>query len=184
VSSSDAPGASSTESVVKPLSPAGENAVDNSGKSASIEKITALATPSVHQRCARHQRTRSRYHAMMCAGRSGRSCGFKKYAAIIGVSVRATSNEQSTATTTVKLNGLKNSPPIPLMNATGTNTAQIVNVVATTARPISIAASIAASLGFLPMRKWRTMFSTSTIASSTKMPTTRDSASSVKIFSV
>ena len=117
-------------------------------------------------------------------GRSGRSCGFKKYAAIIGVNVRATSSEHSTATTTVKLNGPKNSPAMPLMNATGTNTAQIVSVVATTARPISIAASMAASFGFLPMRKCRTMFSTSTIASSTRMPTTSDSASSVKMFSV
>ena len=60
---------------------------------------------------------------MMRDGRSGRSCGFRKYAAIIGVSVRATSSENSTATTTVKLNGPKNSPAMPLMNATGTNTA-------------------------------------------------------------
>ena len=42
--------------------------------------------------------------------RSGRWCGRRKYAAIIGVSVRATSSENSTATTTVKPNGPKNSP--------------------------------------------------------------------------
>ena len=100
------------------------------------------------------------------------------------MSVRATSSENSTATVTVKPNGRKNSPAMPPMNATGMNTAQIVSVVATTARPISIAASIAASRGFLPMRKCRTMFSTSTIASSTRMPTTSVSASSVRMFSV
>ena len=46
------------------------------------------------------------------------------------------------------------------------------------------AATVAASTGFLPMRRCRTMFSTSTIASSTRMPTTSDSASSVRMFSV
>ena len=112
------------------------------------------------------------------------SCGFRKYAAIIGVSVRATSSENSTATVTVKPKGRKNSPGMPPMNATGMNTAHIVSVVATTARPISIAASVAASQRRLALRKWRTMFSTSTIASSTSMPTTSVSASSVSMFSV
>ncbi len=65
------------------------------------------------------------------------------------------------------------------MKAVGRNTAIRVNVVAITARPISSAASIAAWYGVLPMRRWRTMFSTSTIASSTRMPTTSDSASKV-----
>ncbi len=65
------------------------------------------------------------------------------------------------------------------MNAVGRNTAISVKVVAITARPISSAASIAAWKGFLPMRRWRMMFSISTIASSTRMPTTSDRASSV-----
>ena len=115
---------------------------------------------------------------------TGRSWGRRKYAAIIGVNVRATSSENSTATVTVKPNGAKNCPAIPLMKATGMNTAQIVNDVATTARPISIAASVAACFGFLPWRRWRTMFSTSTIASSTRMPTTSVNASIVRMFSV
>ena len=65
------------------------------------------------------------------------------------------------------------------MNAVGRNTATKVKVVAITANPISSAASIAAWYGVFPMRRWRTMFSTSTIASSTRMPTTSDSASKV-----
>ena len=51
-----------------------------------------------------------------------------------------------------------------------------------TARPISSAASVAACLGGLPMARWRSMFSTSTMASSTRMPTTTASASSVIMF--
>ena len=65
------------------------------------------------------------------------------------------------------------------MKAVGKNTAIKVKVVAITASPISSAASMAAWYGDLPMRKWRTMFSTSTMASSTKMPTTSDKASRV-----
>src|SRR6185369_8993006 len=78
--------------------------------------------------------------------------------AIIGVSMRATSSENSTAMVAVKAKGLKNWPGMPSMKATGTNTAHSVNVVATTARPISMAASLAACKGGLPMRRWRTMF--------------------------
>jgi len=73
---------------------------------------------------------------------------------------------------------------MPGMKATGTNTAARVSEVAITALPISPAASRAASSGGLPMRRWRTMFSISTIASSTRMPTTTDSASSVMMLRV
>lgn len=68
------------------------------------------------------------------------------------------------------------------MNATGTNTAASVSEVAMTAVPISPHGPRAASIGGLPMRRWRTMFSISTMASSTRMPTTTDSASSVIRF--
>ena len=53
----------------------------------------------------------------------------------------------------------------------------MVSVMATTASPISSAASTAAFQADLPMRMWRTMFSISTIASSTRMPVTRVIAS-------
>ena len=83
----------------------------------------------------------------------------------------------------VQPNSRKNLPAMPGMKATGTNTAASVAEVAITAVPISSAASRAASRGVLPMPRWRTMFSISTIASSTRMPTTTDSASSVMMFS-
>ena len=101
------------------------------------------------------------------------------YAAIMGVSMRATTSEANTASAAVQPNCLKNLPAMPLMKAVGKNTAISVKVVAMTARPISSAASSAACRGVLPMRRWRSMFSTSTMASSTKMPITSDNASSV-----
>ena len=62
----------------------------------------------------------------------------------IGSSVKLTNSDTTTATATVMPNGKKNLPTMPFMNATGTNTAQIANVVAITARPISSVPTCAA----------------------------------------
>src|SRR5205814_467771 len=70
------------------------------------------------------------------------------------------------------------------MKLTGTNTAMMVAEVATTASPIWSAASSAAWKPLLPMRMWRTMFSISTMASSTSTPATSDRASRLIEFSV
>ena len=70
------------------------------------------------------------------------------------------------------------------MKAVGRNTATSAKVVAITAMPISSAASSAASIGLLPMRKCRAIFSISTIASSTRMPTTSASETKVTVFKV
>ena len=80
-------------------------------------------------------------------------------------------------------NCLKMMPTTPDMKAVGRKTAIRVKVVAITARPISSAASIEAWKAGLPMCMWRSIFSTSTMASSTRMPTTSDSARSVTVFS-
>ncbi len=63
----------------------------------------------------------------------------------MGVTSRATSSENSTCTDTVMPNCLKNWPAMPGMKLAGINMATIVRLIATTARPISSAASIAAS---------------------------------------
>ena len=73
---------------------------------------------------------------------------------------------------------------MPLMNATGTNTATIAKVVAITASPISSVPSRAARKWSLPIARWRTMFSRTTIASSMSSPMHSDSAISVRKFSV
>ena len=81
-------------------------------------------------------------------------------------------------------NWKKKRPMMPLMNAIGTNTATIANVVAITARPISSVPSRAAVTWSLPMPRWRTMFSRTTIASSIRRPMHSDSAISVRKLSV
>ena len=106
-----------------------------------------------------------------------------KRAANIGVSKRATNNENSTAAAAVQPNSRKNLPVTPGMNATGTNTATSVAEVAMTAMPISSVASMAACSGGLPIARWRATFSTSTMASSTRMPTTTANASKLSRLS-
>ena len=63
----------------------------------------------------------------------------------MGVSMRATTSENSTAMAAVQPNWTKKRPTTPLMKAVGRNTATSVKVVAITAMPISSAASIAAT---------------------------------------
>ena len=62
----------------------------------------------------------------------------------MGVIMRATARLISTAATTVSPKFLKYCPATPGISPTGKNTATIVIVVASTARPISSAASIEA----------------------------------------
>ena len=58
--------------------------------------------------------------------------------------MRATSREAATAADTVTPNWLKYCPTTPLMKLTGRNTAIIVPLMATTAKPMASEASIAA----------------------------------------
>src|SRR6476660_3652251 len=59
------------------------------------------------------------------------------------------------------------------MNSNGMNTAASDSVMERMVKPISLAPSMAASIGFLPISMWRTMFSSMTMASSTTNPTDR-----------
>ena len=70
------------------------------------------------------------------------------------------------------------------MKPIGRNTATIDSVVAITARPISSVPSSAASCADLPICRWRTMFSRTTIASSMSRPTQSDSAIIVMMLMV
>ncbi len=70
---------------------------------------------------------------------------------------------------------------IPPMNRNGMKTAASDNVIERIVNPTSDAPSIAAwSLGF-PISRWRTMFSSITIASSTTNPTASVSAMSERL---
>ena len=97
---------------------------------------------------------------------------------------RATKSEAKTAAATVMPNCLKYCPIPPPIKLTGKNIATIVSVMATTAKPISSDASMAAWYGRLPRARCFLIFSISTIASSTSMPITSIKASSVIPFSV
>ena len=84
----------------------------------------------------------------------------------------------------VSANGANHCSASPPMNATGTKTTTIENVVAATARPISSVPSRAAVTWSLPISTCRTMFSRTTIASSIRMPIASDRPSSDIVFSV
>ncbi len=79
-------------------------------------------------------------------------------------------------------------PIRPRTNAIGRIAAMTANVAKIVGLPTSLTASTAISCQgrsrFSFIRKWRTMFSTTTIASSTKMPMEKISANSVTRFSV
>ena len=90
----------------------------------------------------------------------------------------------STDDTTVTANGRNHSPAPPPMNATGTNTATIENVVAVTARPISAVPLRAAVMRSSPRSMCRTMFSRTTMASSMSTPMASDRPNNVMKFSV
>lgn len=98
--------------------------------------------------------------------------------------MKLTNSDTSTATATVRPNWKKNLPTMPLMKAIGTNTATMAKVVAITASPISSVPSRAAVAWSLPMARWRTMFSRTTMASSISRPMHSDSAISVRKLSV
>ena len=97
----------------------------------------------------------------------------------IGVSVRATTPEKKIAAASVMANSRNSLPVLPVMKASGTNTAIRVAVVAMTAKPISRAPSKDASRGGSPSSMRRCTFSISTIASSTTMPMASTIASNV-----
>ena len=105
-------------------------------------------------------------------------------AASIGVRVSATTSEISTEIATVAPNSPRKLPTMPSTNTTGTNTAAMESVAAVAAKAISLVPRDAASWEESPWSRWRSMFSSTTIASSITTPTASVMASSVMVFSV
>ncbi len=83
----------------------------------------------------------------------------------------------------VTANWRKNSPEIPAMKAAGTNTAHRVSAMAISAPPTSSMVRRAASGGAYPKRRLRSTFSTTTMASSTTIPTASTSPNSDRLLS-
>ena len=95
----------------------------------------------------------------------------KKREASIGVRVKETKSEKAPAKTIVRPNWRKYWPVMPCMKAIGMKTAASQSVMAMAAMPISVRPFSAAVAGVSPSFRWRTMFSSTTIESSTRMPT-------------
>ena len=106
--------------------------------------------------------------------------GRRKTAHSAGDSVRAFNAEISIATLIVTANWRNNVPEMPGMKAIGTNTESRTNVIAIIGAVISAIAFLVASPGdrFGSSSMTRSTFSTTTIASSTRMPIASTIASS------
>ncbi len=102
----------------------------------------------------------------------------------MGVRLRETKPEMRMATMMVTANSWNSRPMMPFMNNTGIKTAASETVIERTVKPISRAPSKAASIRLLPISMCRTMFSRTTMASSTTNPTDSVSAISDRLSSV
>src|SRR5262249_20972514 len=99
----------------------------------------------------------------------------------MGVNVMEMNPEIRIATLIVTANSLNNFPTTPGNNSTGIKTATKDSVIDKMVKPISFDPSRAACLADLPISRWRTMFSSMTMASSTTNPTDSDNAISDKL---
>ena len=113
---------------------------------------------------------------------SGRSPGLSRYAPSTGTAVSATTSDAISAKLTVIANGKKNAPTSPSMKASGRKTTIVVSVDAVIAGPTSTVASSAARHRSLPPSMLRYTFSSTTMLSSTTLPTDIASPPSVMKF--
>src|SRR5437016_806282 len=88
-----------------------------------------------------------------------------------GLRVRETKHEMTVDAAIVTANCRKKSPDIPERKADGTKTAHNVSAIEISAPPTSSMVLWAASEADMPERMLRSTFSTTTMASSTTMPT-------------
>src|SRR6267154_2642294 len=100
-----------------------------------------------------------------------------------GLRVSETKHEMTVDAAIVTANCRKKSPDIPERKADGTKTAHNVSAIEISAPPTSSIVLWAASDADMPERMLRSTFSTTTIASSTTMPTARTKPNSERLFS-
>jgi hypothetical protein len=100
------------------------------------------------------------------------------------VRVSATTNEIITALPTLTPNSFRKLPTMPCTNTTGRKTTAMATVAAVAANAICFVPRDAATWGDSPSSRWRSMFSSTTMASSITTPTARARASKVMVFSV
>src|ERR1700730_2183631 len=98
-------------------------------------------------------------------------CGLRRTALSAGLRVSETKQEITVEAAIVVANCVKNRPEIPEMKAVGMKTAQSVSAMAMSAPDTSVIVGCAAARGDTPEAMLRSTFSTTTMASSTTMPT-------------
>ena len=116
------------------------------------------------------------------AGGRFSSCGMRICEASAGDSVSEQKQEIAVATAMVTANCWKNCPEMPPRNAVGTNTAHSTSAIETSAPPTSSMVFSAASRRLMPCSRCRSTFSTTTMASSTTMPTASTRPNSVRLL--
>ena len=99
-----------------------------------------------------------------------------------GESVSELKQEMTVATAIAIANCRKNWPEMPPRKAVGTNTAASTSAIEISAVPTSSMVRRAASSGLAPSDRWRSTFSTTTMASSTTMPTASTRPNSVRLL--
>ncbi len=114
--------------------------------------------------------------------RDGGRGGPSRRLAMAGTTVSATTDDRTTAMASVKPNSRNSPPSCPGRNDRGTNTAASVADVVTTAKNTCCVPSTAAARGPMPSLRRRTMFSSTTMASSTTSPVASTSARSVRML--
>ena len=116
--------------------------------------------------------------------RSSSVCATSRYRAIVGTSVRESRYDASIAKHTASASGTNRYFATPDRKNIGTNTMQIESVETSAGTAICEAPSRIACTISLPWSKLRLMFSTSTVASSTRIPTASASPPSVMMLIV
>ena len=109
------------------------------------------------------------------------SKGRSSLAHIMGVVVRETSMDTSTAVVSTTENSRNSRPTMPPMNKMGVNTATREMEMDITVKPTSRAPRRAARNGLSPISRRRTIFSSTTMASSTTKPVDTVSAMSERL---
>ncbi|MNO67917.1 hypothetical protein D3C76_587340 [compost metagenome] len=100
----------------------------------------------------------------------------------VGARVSETTTEIRMVAVAVRANSLNRRPTTPPMNSSGMNAAISEKLIDTTVKPISPAPLSAAVRLSSPASRWRWMFSTTTMASSTTNPTEMTMATRVRLF--
>ncbi len=113
---------------------------------------------------------------------SSRGLAFSSQPHIIGVSVSDTTSEMPMATESVMANSRNSRPGSPPISSSGRKTATSDRLIESTVKPTSRTPWSAAWSGLTPASRWREIFSSTTMASSTTKPVAMVSAINERLF--